>query len=636
MLIAGRYRLLDLVGRGGMGRVWLARDEMLHREVAVKEIVPPTWLADHERAEARSRTLREARAAARLNHPAVVRLYDVISVDDNPWIVMEYVPSRTLQDLVDAEGPLEPAHAARIGLAILDALRAAHTAGVLHRDIKPQNVLVAHDGRVMLTDFGLATFDGGDGVTTRPGMVLGSPQYVAPERAAEGASTVAADLWSLGATLHAAVEGRSPYARSTAMATLSALAAGPPDPAPHAGSLAPVLAGLLRRDPRHRLDHDAARRLLVQAAAGHTDPPPTSDSAWSPRSSPGSSSEPESASGPASGSSASPSRWGSGSSSGSASAAGWSSGSASASSSRPASATGLESASGLGSAGRFDPASGDRPAGADELADQEPTVPLPQPGQAAGPGDAVPVSSGPTGPRTTRRAALVAVSLLVAAAAGIGTALAVTADRPRDTVARPSDPPPYAPPAGGGPDGPGHDRRRPPPGGPGVPPPPFDCVRPDIGGAPVPARAPALGERFRPPPGWIWYADTAGFRVSVPATWYYSRDGVTACFQDPATGRAFSVAAGGATDPLVGLRQVRDAAADAGALPEYDEIRLAARDGGAEWECRWRAPDGPLLHARQLVVGAAPWTLGWITAEEDWATAEADWAVVRKSFRPPR
>ncbi|MGC5289546.1 serine/threonine-protein kinase [Micromonospora sp. DT231] len=616
MLIAGRYRLLDLVGRGGMGRVWLARDEMLHREVAVKEIVPPTWLTDHERAEVRSRTLREARAAARLNHPAVVRLYDVIPVDGSPWIVMEYVPSRTLQDLVDAEGPLEPSHAARIGLAVLDALHAAHTAGVLHRDIKPQNVLVAHDGRVMLTDFGLATFDGGDGVTTRPGMVLGSPQYVAPERAAEGASTVAADLWSLGATLHAAVEGRSPYARSTAMATLSALAAGPPDPAPHAGALAPVLAGLLRRDPRDRLDHDAARRLLVRAATGHTDPTPTPAS----ESTSASGSAPTSGSGSRSGT-GSPSRSGTGSRSGS------------------GSASGSGSTSGSGSAGRLDLTTEEAPAGADELAGQELTIPLPQPGPAAGPGTAVTVPDGSTRRRTTRRAALVAVALLVAVAAGVGTALAITADQPTDTVARPSNPPPYAPPGGGardGPYGPGPDRRRPPPGGPAVPPPPFACVRPDIAGAPVPARVPASGERFRPPSGWVWHADAAGFRVSVPATWHYSRDGVVACFQDPATGRAFSVAAGGAADPLAGLRAVRDAADGAGALPEYDEIRLAPSDGGAEWECRWRAPNGPLLHARQLVVGTDPWTLGWITADEDWAAADADWAVVRKSFRPPR
>uniref|UniRef100_UPI0022AB48D3 serine/threonine-protein kinase n=1 Tax=Micromonospora acroterricola TaxID=2202421 RepID=UPI0022AB48D3 len=293
MLIAGRYRLLDLVGRGGMGRVWRAHDEMLHRDVAVKEVVPPSWLADHERAELRSRTLREARAAARLNHPTVVRLYDVVPVEGSPWIVMEYVPSRTLQDVLDTEGPLAPPEAARVGLALLDALHAAHTAGVLHRDVKPQNVLVAHDGRVMLTDFGLATFDGGDGAMTRPGMVLGSPQYVAPERAAEGVSTAAADLWSLGATLHTAVEGRSPYARSTAMATLSALAAGPPDPAPHAGPLAPVLAGLLRRDPRDRLDHETARRLLTGAATGVTGPSPdAADRAIAPDDRPDASTDP--------------------------------------------------------------------------------------------------------------------------------------------------------------------------------------------------------------------------------------------------------------------------------------------------------------------------------------------------------
>ncbi|PYC76250.1 serine/threonine protein kinase [Micromonospora arborensis] len=569
-MIAGRYRLLDLVGRGGMGRVWRARDEMLHREVAVKEIVPPSWLADPERAELRSRTLREARAAARLNHPAVVRLYDVIPVDGSPWIVMEYVPSRTLQDVVDDEGPLEPDRAARIGLAVLDALQAAHTAGVLHRDIKPQNVLVAHDGRVMLTDFGLATFDGGDGTMTRPGMVLGSPQYVAPERAAEGVSTVAADLWSLGATLHAAVEGRSPYARSTAMATLSALAAGPPDPAPHAGPLAPVLAGLLRRDPHDRLDHETARRLLTTAATGRTAPPPTTGHFDSP------------------------------------------------------SAT-----------DHLDAAAADRPTMAD---DQDLTIPLPEPSQAAEPGEPAPALPRPGAPRPPRRTALVAVALLVAAVAGVGTALAVTADQPTGTTSRPTGSPPYGPPYGGGPDGPfgpGPDRPRPPPGGRGVPPPPFPCVRPDIVGVPVSAGTPVLGEKLHPPPGWVWHADTSGFRVSVPATWRYSRDGTAACFQDPATGRAFSVAEGRPADPLVRLRTARDATAGAGALPGYDEILLAASDRGADWECRWRAPDGPWLHARQHVVGAGRWTLGWITDDADWASAGTDWAKVRDSFRAP-
>ncbi|MEU7925007.1 serine/threonine-protein kinase [Micromonospora sp. NPDC049107] len=580
MLIAGRYRLLDLVGRGGMGRVWRARDEMLHREVAVKEVVPPNWLADHERAELRSRTLREARTAARLNHPAVVRLYDVVQVEGSPWIVMEYVPSRTLQDVLDAEGPLEPARAARIGLALLDALEAAHTAGVLHRDIKPQNVLVAHDGRVMLTDFGLATFDGGDGAMTRPGMVLGSPQYVAPERAAEGVSTVAADLWSLGATLHAAVEGRSPYARSNAMATLSALAAGPPDPAPHAGPLAPVLDGLLRRDPHDRLDHDEARRLL-SAAAGPTGISSTSGEVTH-------STAPQPVPDP------------------------------------------------IGSG--VDPP-GDAPL--DDRPSDEPDVRYPP--------DAATGTTGRAARRpAARRAALVVTALLVAAAAGVGTALAVAGDAPTGTAGPTTTPTTGQVDDGRGPDGEYGDDRggphrggpgRPPPGGRDVPPPPFPCVRPDVVGAPVTVGSPAAGERFRPPTGWVWHADTTGFRVSVPATWYYSREGTVACFQDPATGRALSVAEGGAADPMTRLRAARDEAARAGALPGYDEIRLApggTGGSGAEWECRWDAPDGPRIHARQQIVGESRWTLGWITDDRDWNTADGDWAILRNSFRPPR
>ncbi len=272
LLIAGRYRLLDLVGTGGMGRVWLARDEMLHRDIAVKEVVPPSWLAEAERVELRLRTLREARAAARLNHPNVVRIYDVVHDRECPWIVMEYVPSRSVQEIIGDEGPLSPQRTAQIGLAVLAALRAAHSAGVLHRDVKPHNVLVADDGRVVLTDFGLATFDGGDGSMTAPGMVLGSPQFVAPERAREGVSDPRTDLWSLGATLYATVEGQSPYARSSAMATLSALATEPPDPMRRAGPLRPALLGLLQRDPWRRLTAAETEPLLRSAAAGHDEP----------------------------------------------------------------------------------------------------------------------------------------------------------------------------------------------------------------------------------------------------------------------------------------------------------------------------------------------------------------------------
>ncbi|MEU8185469.1 serine/threonine-protein kinase [Micromonospora sp. NPDC049044] len=272
LLIAGRYRLLDLVGTGGMGRVWLARDEMLHRDVAVKEVVPPSWLSEAEREESRLRTLREARTAARLSHPNVVRIYDVVHDRESPWIVMEYVPSRSVQQIISAEGPLSPQRTAQIGLAVLAALRAAHAAGVLHRDVKPHNVLVADDGRVVLTDFGLATFDGGEGAMTGPGTVLGSPQFVAPERAREGVSDPRTDLWSLGATLYATVEGQSPYARSSAMATLSALATDPPDPMRRAGPLRPALTGLLQRDPWRRLTATEVEPLLRSAAAGHEQP----------------------------------------------------------------------------------------------------------------------------------------------------------------------------------------------------------------------------------------------------------------------------------------------------------------------------------------------------------------------------
>ena len=265
-MVAGRYRLHRQLGAGGMGRVWLARDEMLGRDVAIKEVVPPAGLSEKEREELRYRTLREARTTARLNHPNVVKIYDVVHTEEWPWIVMEFVPSRSLYEVIVTDGPLRPEQAARVGLAMLAALTAAHQAGVLHRDVKPGNVLMADDGRVVLTDFGLAMFDGTESAVTVPGLVLGSAQYVAPERAKDGTSTPQSDLWSLGATLYAAVEGRSPYARSSTFATLTALATAQPDQPRNAGALRPVLAGLLRRNPRDRIEPQEAQRLLRRAA----------------------------------------------------------------------------------------------------------------------------------------------------------------------------------------------------------------------------------------------------------------------------------------------------------------------------------------------------------------------------------
>ena len=264
-LIADRYRLVEPLGQGGMGRVWRARDEVLHRDVAIKELVPPPGLTTDERREMRERSLREARAIARLNNINVVRVFDVLRTDADPWIVMEYVASRSLQDALAADGPVSPGRAAEIGLGVLGALKAAHKAGVMHRDIKPGNVLLGEDGRVVLTDFGLATVPGDPNVT-RTGLVLGSPAYIAPERARDGTAGPEADLWSLGATLYAAVEGQSPYARSSAIATLAALATEPPPPAKRAGPLKAVLNGLLRKDPTQRITADVAERLLRRAS----------------------------------------------------------------------------------------------------------------------------------------------------------------------------------------------------------------------------------------------------------------------------------------------------------------------------------------------------------------------------------
>jgi eukaryotic-like serine/threonine-protein kinase len=265
-VVAGRYRLLRQLGAGGMGQVWLAHDDMLDRHVAIKQVVLPPGLSADETIEARERTMREARTAAQLNHPSVVKIYDVVETDEQPWIVMEYIPARSLHEIVNEDGPLEPVQVARIGLAVLDALEAAHQAGVLHRDVKPGNVLLTSDDRVVLTDFGLATFDTGESALTQPGLVFGSVRFVAPERARDGTSSPEADLWALGATLYAAVEGQSPYARQTAMETLTALATSLPDPPRRAGPLKPVLRGLLRRDPRYRLTVPEARRLLQRAA----------------------------------------------------------------------------------------------------------------------------------------------------------------------------------------------------------------------------------------------------------------------------------------------------------------------------------------------------------------------------------
>ena len=268
-LLAGRYRLIEPVGRGGMGTVWRARDELLDREVAVKEVRLPNILDEDLRAELCARTEREGRATAMVTHPSVITVFDVITEDDRPWIVMELLKAKSLEELVRLEGPLPPHRVAKIGLQLVGALQAVHAKGILHRDVKPSNVLVDSGDRAVLTDFGLAVLEG-DTSLTQAGIVLGSAGYIAPERILGAKASPAADLWSLGATLYTAVEGHGLHGRRNAAAALAALTNGAPIPMERAGPLAPILRGLLQIDPASRLDSERAAAMLAKVAAGGT------------------------------------------------------------------------------------------------------------------------------------------------------------------------------------------------------------------------------------------------------------------------------------------------------------------------------------------------------------------------------
>ena len=268
--VAGRYLLHSTIGRGAMGTVWRARDTILDRDVAVKEVrlrgpVPAGSEMTEETRILHERTLREARTAARLSHPAVVTVFDVVEADGSPWIVMELVEARSLDQVLTEDGPLRPHQAAALGARVLGALACAHAAGILHRDVKPSNVLLGPDGRAVLTDFGIATLEGESGLT-QAGMVMGTPGFTAPERIRGDPASPASDLWSLGATLYAAVEGRGPFDdRGNSIAILAAIANSEAPRPRAAGPLRPVIEALLNRDPLARPDAAAVGRLLAAA-----------------------------------------------------------------------------------------------------------------------------------------------------------------------------------------------------------------------------------------------------------------------------------------------------------------------------------------------------------------------------------
>ncbi|NEC91250.1 serine/threonine-protein kinase [Streptomyces sp. SID12501] len=263
-LVDGRFELLERLGSGGMGTVWRARDSVLHREVALKAVRPDAAATD----AVRERVMREARALARLSHPHVVTVHQIIDADPHPWIVMELVPGVSLDKRLES-GPLTPVEAARIGSQVLDALRAAHAAGVQHRDVKPANILLRPDGSAVLTDFGIAALQGATALTMT-GELVGSPEYIAPERIRGPSDDPASDLWSLGVVLYVCVEGVSPLRRETSLATLAAVLESEVPPPSRSGPLTPVLDALLERDPAARPDTGRLAAMLEQVVAGGT------------------------------------------------------------------------------------------------------------------------------------------------------------------------------------------------------------------------------------------------------------------------------------------------------------------------------------------------------------------------------
>ncbi|MFF7893813.1 protein kinase [Streptomyces sp. NPDC007907] len=287
--MTGRYRLVESIGQGGMGRVWRAADEILDRQVAVKEMRIDGLDAEDSRTR-RERTLREARATARIDHPNVVRIYDVVDEGERLWIVMELVAGRSLERILAEAGPLSPGDTARIGLGLVAALRQVHERGVLHRDIKPGNVLVEHTGgvagsgradangsgparRVVLTDFGIAAIQDAKALTM-VGMLVGSPDYMAPERISGRPQGPPSDIWSLGATLCAALGGRSPFSRDTTLATLHAVLYEEPELPVASGPLRTILTSLLAKEPSARPDLDALETALRPVAFPSPTPRP--------------------------------------------------------------------------------------------------------------------------------------------------------------------------------------------------------------------------------------------------------------------------------------------------------------------------------------------------------------------------
>jgi serine/threonine protein kinase len=584
-LLAGRYRIERPLGTGGMGTVWAARDERLHREVAVKEVVPPAALTAHEREVLEARTLREARAAARIASPHAVTVFDVLDEDDRPWIVMERLSGRTLADVLRERGPLDAPVVARLGLQLLDALTAAHRADVLHRDVKPSNVLVDEDGNAVLSDFGIATLDGDPGLTTT-GTLIGSPAFIAPERARGGPATPATDLFSLGATLYTAAEGRAPFERGGQLPTLTAVVTEPVPPPQVSGPLGEALTGLLAKDPEQRLSAEQARTLLQAAARAGS---PTAVLAPVPAAEPA---PPAAATHLASGPSPDDAR-----------------------------TQRLE----VPPAARVDPGRGQVPAAA--------AVAVPSPAASAPHREPTPDPAAPAddpAQHGTPRRGLLAAALAVAALLVVGGGIALTRGGGTDGATGAASPRTSAAPQ--------TSASRPSPRGsssaassaPSTPPsssPSARSASPEKSSAAVPA-----GYALRRGPG--------GFAVAVPAGWTSSTKGRVARFTDPQSGQLLLVDQTDSpkADPAADWRAQEQARRSS--YPGYSRIRIEPVDyrgwKAADWEFTYDGSNGPLhVLNRGFVTGPdKAYSLFVLAPQSQWAQAKQAFDVAAASFRP--
>ncbi len=575
-ILAGRYRLRAVIGRGGMGLVWLAGDELLHRDVAVKEILWPPQLGAGEREKFRQRGLREARAAARLNHLNVVRVYDVIEDDGRPWVVMQLVPYPSLGDVVHADGPLPPERAARAGLQILDAIRAAHAFGVLHRDVKPGNVLLGPGDHVVLTDFGVAIADGSPTLTTS-GIVIGSPSCMAPERARGHRATPAADLWSLGATLYAAVEGRPPFDRDGTKAVLTAVVSDDPDPPRRAGPLWPVISGLLTKDPDARPDAGEVERLLRRVAGERGAVPASTAELTTP---PGAVGHASSSHGGVTGEQGIPPA------------------PAPPASTVPQPEPQASAAKSNGLAPALIPGLDRRP----DIFARE----VPEPA-APGPGGASPRA------RPRRRWPIAAIGSAIAVAV-IAAILGVAFGRsPAHRVA-----------ASGAPKG-SHATN-------------FAPAPSRLSPSPAPSTGSGPGAL---PAGFSWYHDPTGFSIGVPPGWQISHQGHYVYVKDPNSNRFLIIdqTTHPKPDPLADWRQQEPYRISIS--PGYHRIRLQAvhypqAEKAADWEFTFYA-HGQLTHVlnRNILVSAHhAYALYWSTPESAWGASFSLFEDFAATFRP--